>query len=283
MVVACGLPLRGLRECLVEHPFADASDETGLLRERDELGGGHQAAFGMVPAQEHLDRGDLPVAQVDLGLEDDSELALVESPVQVVGRAQPVDRVHPVVSVNNSRRARPRSLARCRATSASRNTASGAGGSSKSPDSAMPVENERNTSSLSMRNGSAIASVMRSDTSSASLLLVISVATTQKTSLPNRATMSFGPTAPCRRWVTRRSARSPASWPSESFTSLKWSRSSKSTATCCPRWRAAAIISAVASSRTLRVGSPVSGSYSPAAASCSSRIRRSDRSRVIEE
>src|SRR6185437_14351271 len=52
----------------VEHPLGQRADDTGLLRQGDELIRGDQAVLGMVPADQRLDAAYLPGFQADLWL-----------------------------------------------------------------------------------------------------------------------------------------------------------------------------------------------------------------------
>jgi hypothetical protein len=56
-------PTPRLRACFPQHPVADLHDQPVLLRERDELVGGHLAALRMGPAQQGLHRLDLQVLE----------------------------------------------------------------------------------------------------------------------------------------------------------------------------------------------------------------------------
>ena len=56
------------------------------------------------------------------------------------------------------------------------------------------------------------------------------------------------------------SSRSPAAWPSVSLISLKWSRSTMSSADCVPRSASAAIVRPACSCSRLRLPRPVSAS-----------------------
>ena len=72
------LPLARLPAGLTQHPAADRDDEAGLLRERDEVERRHEAALGVVPAHERLDRRDPAAGQVDGRLVVDHELVALE-------------------------------------------------------------------------------------------------------------------------------------------------------------------------------------------------------------
>ena len=57
-----------------QHPVAERHDEAGLLGERDELGGGDEAALRMAPAHQRFHADDAPAAHVDLRLVVQHEL-----------------------------------------------------------------------------------------------------------------------------------------------------------------------------------------------------------------
>ena len=99
------------------------------------------------------------------------------------------------------------------------------------PDSVIPTLAVTNTSPSTSATGRDVAWISRSAIISA----VSSVGTlghsTVNSSPPKRATMSDGRIAPLSRSATATSSRSPAECPRLSFTTLKRSRSRKSTAT----------------------------------------------------
>jgi hypothetical protein len=77
-LVSGGTPGPGCAERSVDHHVGDGVDEHGLLELRDEAAGLHQAALGMVPAEQGLRPGDVPGRQVELGLVPDLELAALD-------------------------------------------------------------------------------------------------------------------------------------------------------------------------------------------------------------
>ncbi len=87
---AARTPRRQLREPAGEHPARDGLDAAGLLRERNELVGRHEAARRMAPADQHLGRQAAAVDQRDLGLVLQVELVLVDCAAQVGQQAQAV-------------------------------------------------------------------------------------------------------------------------------------------------------------------------------------------------
>ena len=98
---------------------------------------------------------------------------------------------------------------------------------------------------------------------------------------PRRATVSDGRVDLTRRCAAACSRRSPASWPSESLTFLKLSRSRNMTATrCCERCASASACSTRFRNR-LRLASSVSGSWNASLRSCSSSALRSLTSRKL--
>src|SRR5258706_14353337 len=61
-------PCHGFRARRRQHPFAKLIDQTGVFRNRNELGGRDHATFGVPPAQQRLAAGDLVVLEADAGL-----------------------------------------------------------------------------------------------------------------------------------------------------------------------------------------------------------------------
>src|SRR5436305_15326439 len=70
---------------LIEHPFAEADDEAGLLCERDEFAGRELAECRMLPADEGLAAGDLTAVEVDDGLVVEPELPADDALAQLAG------------------------------------------------------------------------------------------------------------------------------------------------------------------------------------------------------
>jgi hypothetical protein len=105
-------------------------------------------------------------------------------------------------------------------------------------------------------NGLRRTSTRRSATATASASVATCGHSTTNSSPPMRATTRSGPAARRRRPATSKSRPSPAAWPSPSLTTLKSSRSQKSTATWSPDDTAAAR----RSTTWPRVGRPVSSS-----------------------
>ncbi len=108
--------------------------------------------------------------------------------------------------------------------------------------------------------------------------LLTSGASTTNSSPPIRATVSMGRRAATSLSATRRSTASPAACPSESFTHLNRSRSTKSTAVHRPERFAWDRACSIRSTRRARFGRPVSGScvacvMRASCAPCSSAIR----------
>ncbi len=152
-----------------------------------------------------------------------------------------------------------RTLARYMAVSASRSRCSTR--SVVGPPSAMPMLAPANTSCPSTRKGGASARCTRSATAMASSSPETPSTSRVNSSPPSRATVS-----PARRQLSSRraictSSSSPARWPRLSFTSLKRSRSRKSTAKCAAsRPLARAKATSRRSLKSARLGRPVNGS-----------------------
>ena len=72
-----------LLERLVHHAQGERHDQAGLLGERDERVRVDQAALGVLPAQQRLDRLDLAAAQVRLRLVVEDQLALLDRAPQL--------------------------------------------------------------------------------------------------------------------------------------------------------------------------------------------------------
>ena len=165
-----------------------------------------------------------------------------------------------MVTSNTACLAIPMPLARYMAVSASRSRSSGRIEFTP-PPSAMPIDAEVKTSCPSMSKGIDSSRCTRSATREASAAVSTPSTSTANSSPPRRATVS-----PARRVRSRRreiwmSSWSPARWPSESLTTLKRSRSRKSTAKP-PRPRPFARSRAIPrrSMNSARFGSPVSAS-----------------------
>jgi hypothetical protein len=134
------------------------------------------------------------------------------------------------ITGSNTRYPRPSSLAWYMAVSASLSSSSEEVLLWAVPR-AMPMEGLMNSSRPSRTNGSLKASTIRPATRTASAGFSTSSTMTVNSSPPKRAKVSSGRRHPLRRSPTATSRRSPTSWPKESFTSLKLSRSINSTAT----------------------------------------------------
>ncbi len=112
------------------------------------------------------------------------------------------------------------------------------------PQRATPMLAEARSERPSISAGSSSTSMRRWDSASTSSVPSGSSNTSSaNSSPPRRATRSFGRRQASRRAATVCSSLSPAAWPSVSLTSLKWSRSSASSATsrrCASAARSAA-------------------------------------------
>ena len=115
-VGSCHEAWRQARSCT----HADRHDQAAVLGDGDELGGVEQAALGVLPAHERLDAGDLAGAQADHRLVVEGELVAVERLAQLAFDLEPGHRLARISSSKSSQRARPLSLARYIAASASR-------------------------------------------------------------------------------------------------------------------------------------------------------------------
>ena len=76
-------PAGGLGAGHAQHLFAEEEDQSGFLRDGDELLGWHPAPLGMMPARERLDADRLLAAGIDLKLIVDLELTAHERRSQV--------------------------------------------------------------------------------------------------------------------------------------------------------------------------------------------------------
>ena len=121
-------------------------------------------------------------------------------------------------------------------------------------DHAMPTEAEIGTRWLPVVAGSARASSRRRAISAASSGRSSRSQTTMNSSPPKRATTSPGRIRERRRRAASSSTPSPTSWPSESLTTLKPSRSKKSTASPASSGRPAARRSARCCTSRVRLG-----------------------------
>ena len=77
-----GGPGRQLGAGGFQHPVAQGQDQAGFLGQGNELGGRHQAALGMLPAQQRLGAGQAAIA-VHLGLVVKDELLFLHRLAQV--------------------------------------------------------------------------------------------------------------------------------------------------------------------------------------------------------
>ncbi len=124
--------------------------------------------------------------------------------------------------------------------------------------------------------GSLSAASRRSATRSGPAASERSSAITTNSSPPRRPSVSVARTTPSSLAATAFSSSSPAPWPSVSLMDLKLSRSTNSAATGVWSRRERASICSMRSRISVRLGSPVSGSWVARNASCSSAPWRSD-------
>src|SRR4051794_35280894 len=81
---ALGGPGGRLAAGLVEHPLADRDDQPARLGDRDEVVRGHQAALGILPAQQRLALRDAGVLERDEWLVVQDELVLGQRAAQAL-------------------------------------------------------------------------------------------------------------------------------------------------------------------------------------------------------
>ncbi|MCY1486039.1 hypothetical protein D9M68_196770 [compost metagenome] len=84
------LPASRLAAGFAQHPLADRQDCTALFGEWNEFAGRHHAAFGMMPAQEHLVADDDAGHHRLLHLVVQSKLLLVDGIPEIVGKCAPL-------------------------------------------------------------------------------------------------------------------------------------------------------------------------------------------------
>ncbi|MNV34213.1 hypothetical protein D3C71_1256230 [compost metagenome] len=173
---------------------------------------------------------------------------------------------------------RPLSLAWCMAASAQRSSASPV--VACSGKRLIPMEGDTVSGTWPRVNTPCMDASSLSATRAASSGPCTSVSTTTNSSPPSRATTSASRTPWRRRSATLHSSWSPAWWPSESFTVLKWSRFTKSTAARPWRLRASDSTCDSCSIRKWRLGNCVSVSCSAMKASRSWACLRAVMSRT---
>ena len=240
---------------------ADRLDQPAVLGRGDEGGRRHQAARGVVPAQERLHGRGLPAVERVDRLVVQLQLVALDRPAQPSGQGQPVERVLLLGRVDHVARRGPRAWPgtwRCRPGAAAprrRRPAAGRGsrrgwrsrGTRRPPPPpARPAPRPRarrwpRRSPFRRRAGPG--------------------SSRKNSSPPVRASRS-----PCRLSFSSRramdtSSSSPTGWPRLSFTSLKSSRSRQRRPTERPDRRARSIAAFTLSESCARLGSPVSGSW----------------------
>ena len=197
--------------------------EPGVLGLRDEARRQHEPALGVTPAHERLDAVRPAPVQVDLGLEDERELALVHRAAQA---GHELERVG--AAARSGRRlapgARPwpRTSRRRRPAAASRRPRRRRG------CVAMPTDAPISRSTPETENVRCSASRIFSATSAGAGGRA-SGSSTANSSPPSRATVSLERRTALIRGPIWRSSSSPWWWPSVSLTSLNRSRSSSIT------------------------------------------------------
>ena len=73
----------GLAARFAQHPPADRQDRAVLLGDLDELARGHEAALGMLPANERFDPGEDTIAQIHDGLVHEPQLAKLDGVLEL--------------------------------------------------------------------------------------------------------------------------------------------------------------------------------------------------------
>jgi hypothetical protein len=148
------------------------------------------------------------------------------------------------------------------------------------PHDATPTLADTTTSLPETKIGSANAVRMRMPRATSEPSVACGCRTTIS-SPPNRLAVSSDPIQPLMRRAISDSTSSPLPWPSESFTSLKLSRSTNNTAILEPSAASRASSSSSRSSSNLRVGSPVSGSCAAVCINCAITLRRRSTSELV--
>ena len=82
------VPLPALLECRLDDVACERVDEAGLFGGLDELAGWEEASGWMLPTQESFDAFDGSVAEIELGLVVEDELALVERASQLADQLE---------------------------------------------------------------------------------------------------------------------------------------------------------------------------------------------------
>jgi hypothetical protein len=97
-------PRDELLAALADDPGADRLDQPGVLGDRDEVQRRHEAALGVVPPQEGLDRHDVAGGQPEDRLEVQDELVALDRAAQPAGHQQLLQRVRrPAVGEDDPR------------------------------------------------------------------------------------------------------------------------------------------------------------------------------------
>ena len=195
-----------------------------------------------------------PSGQLDHRLVDDAQLARARS--RAAARSPCACGSGPACGACRRTARSARGRAPWRGTSRRRRRAGGRPGRRRRVSaSAMPMLAVMKCSPDASTIGWLTACATRSATRIASRAPSSCSHTIRNSSPPSRATVSDGRTASCSRGASATSSSSPAEWPSESLTSLNWSRSSSSTATARPSRRRRASAPSSRSRASARFGS----------------------------
>jgi hypothetical protein len=84
------LPTRDLAAGLLEHPRSEREDQTTVLGELDELGGGEDSPLGVVPPDERLGSDDAVITYRDDRLVVEPKLVPIDGSSQLVLALQSV-------------------------------------------------------------------------------------------------------------------------------------------------------------------------------------------------
>ena len=261
------LQLRQPAAGLVQHPAPDGHDQVGLLRHGDELGRRDEAALGMAPADERLERRAARLPPARQRLQVQLQLAVRDRAAQLVldGEA-PEDagaqlRVEDLVAaaaallgaVHRHVRVTQQRVGVRMARVGHDDPDAGADEQLAPGDDDRPLELRRSGARRARRpRGRSWRGRRRPRTRRRR--------SARRRRRRGRRRADAG--------ATTRSSSSPAPWPSVSLTTLKRSRSISSSATCSPSRAAAASDCGMCASRKARFARPVSGS-------CSARERTS--------
>ena len=218
-------PACGRGEGQLEHRLGQRAHEAGLLCRGQQVGRGEQSPGRVLPADEGLDADDPAVAQVDLRLQVDHELAVgapCAAPPCVRSRSP---RPPPAIGTCTCTPSRPGLGGVHRDVGAAQQLLPVAAGTGRGDADADPDVQPDALHVNGPRSGSRSRSASASASSRAA-----SGSRTANSSPPSRASRSPVRRAARSRGPTWRSRSSPAGWPRLSLTSLNPSRSSSRSA-----------------------------------------------------